>query len=426
MRKIGLRFYGSGSSCRHLMTLVVLCASLACVSCGESERLAESDAGNQGDDAAMHSDEPPAFLIGTRVWNDATTTSYFHVVPSIERGTEVDLSQAIEVPGAAKLYAVEGVGWFAIGGGEEPTITRYTLAADGGLQAGHAISLQGYGVNSLWNTLYVVSPSKMYYPDRDGQRLIIINPSSMEIEGEVELPKTARAGYLSLYSYAHLTRDDQLLFSVAWIDWDETDSILAETGLVVVDTQTDTVSRFDVDARCGGITQPIETASGDAYFVSSALAGAVHRLGRLSTEPCALRVLAQEDRFDSDYLLELGELGHGAIVGEPVPGGDESVLLRVFDEDLARVAPGALSWELTGEAAWRWLRWNVETNDVASIDELEPSTSDVLWFEVDGRVYGTETTEDYSETTLYELNAPGGPKRALTVPGFLHGAARIR
>jgi hypothetical protein len=412
------------------MTLVALCAALACVSCGDEaaspESGAESDAGDDGHDADLPDDEPPAFLIGTRVWNDTTTTSYFHVVPSIERGTEVDLSRAIEVPGAAKLYAVKGVGWFAIGAGEEPTITRYTLGADGGLQAGEAISLQGYGVDSLWNTLYVVSPTKMYYPDRDGQRLIIINPTSMEIEGEVELPETGRAGYLSLYSYAHLTRGHQLLFSVAWIDWNESDSIVAETGLVVLDTDTHTVSRFDVDARCGGITQPIELASGAAYFVSSALAGAVHRLGRLSTEPCALRILAHEDRFDADYLLELGELGQGAIVGEPVPGGDDSVLLRVFDEGLASVAAGALSWELTGQAAWRWLRWNVETDDVTQIDELEPSTSDVLWFEVDGRVYGTQTTEDYSETTLYELNAPGGPKRALTAPGFLHGAARIR
>jgi hypothetical protein len=63
---------------------------------------------------------------------------------------------------------------------------------------------------------------------------------------------------------------------------------------------------------------------------------------------------------------------------------------------------------------------------VSPVDALEPSTSDVLWFQVDGKVYGTETTADYSETTLIELTADGGPRRALTAPGLLHGVTRVR
>lgn len=424
------------SRARRALVALSFCAALAGAACGDesAERANEDAGGGSGDDDAGEAGdsdagngEPPAFLVGTRVWTESElTTSYFHVVPSIERGTEVDLTEAIELPGAAKLYNVEGAGWFAIGSGEAPDITRYTLGANGRIAEQETISLQAYGVDSLWNTLYVVSSTKMYYPDRNGQRLIIINPSSMTIEGEIDLGQTGRTGYLSVYSYGHVTRGDQLLFSVAWIDWNETDSIIAETGLVVIDTQTDEVSRIDIDERCGGVTQPVVTASGDAYFASSALAGAVYRLGRLATEPCALRISAGQDRFDSGYLLKLGELVDRAIVGEPIPGGGESVLLRVFDESLASFEPGALSWELTGQAAWRWVRWDVTTDSVSALDELEPSTSDVLWFEVDGRVYGTETTDDYAETTLLELNAEGGPRRAMTAPGFVHGVARIR
>ncbi|MDQ2643174.1 MAG: DUF4374 domain-containing protein [Myxococcota bacterium] len=382
--------------------------------------------GNLGDERDRGGPETAAYLLGTRVWDDTSTTSYFHVVSSIEEGATTDESRAVEVPGAAKLYAVEGVGWFAIGGGEAPTITRYTLDDQGRLDAGETISLQNYGVESLWDTLYVVSPTKMYYPDRDGQRLIIINPSAMEITGEVDLGQTGREGFLSLYGYAHLERGSDLLFSVAWIDWNETDSILGETGLVVLDTETDEVSRFDVDARCGGITTPVQTGSGDVYFVSSALAAAAHRLGRLTTAPCALRVRAGDDSFDANYLESLEELTGSALVGEPVPGGGDGVFLRAFDEDLGIVADGALTWELTNQSAWRWLRWTPSTGGVLPVDALDPSTSDVLWFRLDGKVYGTETTEDYSETTLIELTADGGPRRALTAPGFLHGVARIR
>lgn len=368
----------------------------------------------------------PAYIAATRVWDDTTITSYFHVIGSLDAGTSVDTSKALEVPGSARLYTLPDVGWFAVGGGESPTITRYVLDENDALQAEETISLQPYGVQSLWDTIYLVSPTKAYYPDRDGAQLIVWNPSAMEVTGTISLPETVREGYLANYSYAALRRDDQLLFSVGWFDWAETDSILPETGLVVINTTDDTVARVDVDDRCGGITQPVTMGSGDVYFVSSALAAAAHRLGRLSTAPCALRVQAGSDRFDTDYALALADLTEGALAGEPVPGPAGSIFLRVFDESLAEVDTEGYTWGITGQLAWHWSRWDVTSNSATRLAGLEPSTADVVWFEVDGRVYGTETTDDYSETTLVELTAEGGPKAAMTAPGFLHGLARVR
>jgi hypothetical protein len=248
----------------------------------------------------------------------------------------------------------------------------------------------------------------------------------MQVTGSIPLPETARTGHLALYGYTPIIRGTTLLFSVGWFDWEDSDSVLPETGLVGIDTETDAVASFESDSRCAGITQAIVTASGDAYFVSSALAGAAFRLERLSTEPCALRVRAGEASFDQSYLQRLGELTGGSVAGEPVPAGGESLFLRVFDDALGAVPAGAATWELTGQAAWRWSRWNLTSNELVSIDDLQPSTADVLWFETGGKVYGTETSADYSETTLIELTAEGGPRRALTAPGFLHGLARVR
>ena len=332
----------------------------------------------------------------------------------------------MEVPGAAKLYAVPDLGWFAIGGGEGPAITRYTLDVRGALVKGDSISLQAYGVDSLWDTLYIVSPTKAYYPDRAGTQLIIWNPSEMVVTGSIPLPETARDGYLALYGYAPILRGKSLLFSVGWFDWEENDSVLGETGLVRIDTETDRVAGVEVDERCGGVTQPVTTASGDTYLASSALAGAAYRLGRLPTKPCVLRVQAGETTFDGQYLQELDALTGADVSGEPIPAGGNALYLRVFDEPVATVAADSATYELTGQSAWRWVRWDVATHEVKAITSLDVSTSDVLWFQVDGRVYGTETTADYSETTLIDLTAEGGPKRELTAPGFLHGVAKIR
>jgi hypothetical protein len=218
---------------------------------------------------------------------------------------------------------------------------------------------------------------------------------------------------------------DQLIFSVGWFDWDN-DRVLPETGLVVIDTTDDSVERFDVDTRCGGVTTPVVTASGDAYFVSSALAGAAFVLERITTAPCALRIRAGEDAFDATYSTTLADLVDGAIAGEPVGGGGQQIFLRVLDGDIASTEGVAATWEITSQLAWRWVRWDVDSDTIEPIDQLEPSTADVVWFEVDGRVFGTETTADYSETTLIDLTAEGGPQRGLTAPGFLHAMARVR
>lgn len=392
-----------------------LLGALSLTACGEEDT-----------SAAPVAQPGPAYLVGTRVWDDTSTTSFFHVVPSLEADTTIDTSQALEVPGAAKLYAVDDIGWFAVGGGEDPTITHYTLGDDGALHEQNRISLADYGVRSLWDTLYVVSKTKMYYPDREGGQLIIINPTEMTVDGSVAIPDANREGYLALYGYTPLLRDRELVFSVGWFDWEENDSVLGEAGLVVVNTETDSVERVDVDDRCGGITTGVVTNSGDAYFVSSAMAGAAHRLGRLVTSPCALRINAGQSAFDPDFSMDLAELTGMPVLGEPVPAGGAAMFLRVLDEEAATFTEESLTWELTGQTVWQWWRWDTESGEASQVEQIGASTADVLWFEVEGRLFGTETTADYSQTTLIDLQADGGPKPALTAPGFLHGVARIR
>lgn len=402
---------------KHFVSLssVALLALAAC-----------SDSDAQPVKPERHAGESPLYLAVARVFDDTTTTSYLHVLPSVDRDTEVDVSQARELVGAAKLFAYGKDRWFAVGGGEEPTITRYTLDADGRLQEGDAISLQSYGVASLWDSLYFVSDEKAYYPDTSQSQLIRWNPSTMEVTGTIPLPDTAREGYLSYYSASAIQRGDSLLFSVGWFDWKENDTILPETGLVELDIETDEVTKVDIDTRCGGVTQAVEVASGDAYFVSSALAAADHRLDRLGTEPCALRIEKGEKRFDEGYLQRLAELSGGALAGEPVPVGGDELFVRVLDESKAEIEEGALSFDLTGEAAWTWARWNVKTNDWSSVEGLPASTADTFWFRIDDKVYASQTKTDYSETTLVDLTADGAPERALTVPGFLQNIARVR
>jgi hypothetical protein len=392
---------------------------LAVGACGDDESDPSNGGENNGDGAA--------YLAATRVFSpDGTgSTTYMQVLSSIEDGTELDLSEATEFGGSAELFSLEGVGWFGVGSGEAPVLTQYKLSEDGQLEEHKKLNLANYGVQEFFaDNMYFVSPTKVYYPDPDGKQLIVINPTDMKVDGVVAMPETGRDGYTAVYSYASVKRGDQLLFSVGWFDWTN-DKILPETGLVVLDTEADEVVRFDVDERCGGITQPVTLASGEAYFASSALAGALYKIGTYPLEPCALRIKKGADAFDQDYLLKLAELTGGAIAGEPIRAGDDRIFLRVLDDDMVTVKDDTASWEITGTAAWGWAAWEVSDEELTELD-LEPSTADVLSFEVNERVFVGQTTPEYDRTTLIELTAEGGPKPALESPGFFSGLAKIR
>jgi hypothetical protein len=377
-----------------------------------------------GDAADAHAGSDPLYLAMTRVWDDTSTTSYLHVLPSLEAGTEVDTQQALELSGPAKLFSY-GKLWFAVGQGDRPTITRYSLNEGGRLVKGDSISLQPFGVQDLWDSLYFVSEEKAYYPDTTGSQLIVWNPTTMEVTGTVQLPETVREGYLSYYGITPIRRGNRLIFSVGWFDWLTNDTILPETGLVVLDTETDSVERFDSDERCAGITQAIELPNGDAYFVSSAMAGAAYQLGRLEQGPCALRVRAGEEAFDREYAAALPDLLGEALVGEPAPGPGDTLLLRALDPELVEVSEETHTWDFTGQAKWRWLRWDPTKDEVTRLDELPAATADAFWFRVDGKVLASQTNADYSRTALVDVSG-AEPQDALSLPGFLQSVARIR
>lgn len=367
------------------------------------------------------------YVAATRVFSPdgSQTTTYVQVLNSLDQGTQIETTKATEFGGPAELFSLETPRWVAVGSGESPEFSRYSLNGQT-IKKEETASVQTYGVQSFFSSkIYQVSPTKVYLPDPENAQLITFDPTTMKVLGSVKLPSTVRAGYTPVYSYDDVQRPGKLLFTVGWFDWTN-DKILPETGLVVLDTNTDTVVRTDVDTRCGGITQPVTLASGDTYLPSSALAAAGYQLNRLTTEPCALRIKAGADTLDATYHVKLRTLTGGAVAGEPVPAGGDELFIRVFDASLATVMPDTATYGLTGQPAWRWRRWNPVTNALVNVDSLEPSTADTYWFEVDGRVFNSQTKPDYSSTTLIELNAPGGPKPALSGPGLISGIARIQ
>lgn len=370
---------------------------------------------------------PAQYAVATRVFStdsDAITT-YVQVVGSLDQGTTLDTKKATEFGGPAELFSLAAPRWVAVGEGESAQLSSYSIAANQTIKKEQTISLQNQGLKSFFsNKLYQVSATKVYLPDPDNAQLIALDPTNMKVLGVVALPTTKREGFTPVYSYDSVQRSGKLLFAVAWFDWTN-DKIVPETGLVTLDTNTDQAT-IAVDTRCGGITNPIKLPSGDTYFPSSSLAAASFELKRLATEPCVLRIKAGADVFDPAYHVKLRELTGGAVAGEPAPTGAEEIFLRVLDTTKATIKPETASFELTGQSAWTWRRWNPTSNALTNVDALEPSTANAYWYEVEGRVFYAQPAADYSKTQVIELNAAGGPKNALSGPGLISGIGRVQ
>lgn len=81
---------------KHCVSLSSL-ALLALAACSDSDA--------EPAQPEPHASESPLYLAVARIFDDTTTTSYLHVLPSVDRKTEVDVSQAREIVGPAKLFA---------------------------------------------------------------------------------------------------------------------------------------------------------------------------------------------------------------------------------------------------------------------------------------------------------------------------------
>jgi hypothetical protein len=348
--------------------------------------------------------------------------NYFVPVESLADGM-LDLSRGLEVPGVARLYAPRTGGYFSFGSSTDLTITRYDLA-NGQLAQTGVVSMQNQGVTSLQRTMAFISETKAYYLDERNARIVIWDPQGLAITGSIELAMVARADMDTKFVRQNYpVRPGRLITTVRWTS-PAGDTLARETGLLIIDTDGDTVAHYEVDARCAGAVEVVELPSGDVYFANGpdeitgdALRGSSDRHG------CMLRVKAGEERFDAAYLVKLSDLVGGRVACNILPlSSPDTVLFRVLDE-----AKGAWTPEndVIGDTeAWDWWRLNVQTGTASATSDLATTTVYTNYTIVGEQVLLTGETGAASSQFI-ELLPDGGVRPGLEAPGFLWAATEL-
>jgi hypothetical protein len=339
----------------------------------------------------------------------------------------VDPKTSLEAPGNARLYAQPGIGAFMIGSGEDPSITRYELAADGQFIKGDTVSFANQGVTTMdYRAVVFVSATKAYYRDGTQLQLIAFNPSAMTITQVIPMKGLDKTGYTAGFGAA-VTRDNGVFFPVFYFDSKNYDRVPSGATLVHVDTNTNAVT-VTTDDRCTGMDVSMTSEAGDTYWFSSGLNTVAWRGYGLDhgVHDCALRLKKGAETFDPTWSLDLTTRTAGWAAVAMMPGGGSTIWLRVLDETQVTVPSPADYATFFGLPDCQWYALDVTSEDDAQRNDDRPLAScGGGGFFVDGRAFTYESSDSYASSTLLELTRQGFEPRG-KFTGFILEVARMR
>jgi hypothetical protein len=167
---------------RHALGVGLLALGTAC---SDDATVVSLDATNDRAETAV------VVAILTRAPDDSFQT-YLLASGGAPQG-KLDLSTALELPDALVAQNDEAI---FIGDNERLVFQRYEVNADYSFTLAGEFSLQGYGVDYINNQPLFFSPTTAYYVDAPRGQIIVFNPTSMEITGDIQVPQLLRDDYL--------------------------------------------------------------------------------------------------------------------------------------------------------------------------------------------------------------------------------------
>lgn len=435
---------------RNLNTITPLLVScfvvgLGAISCGDNDETKDDEVGEAGTtgqggastagttSAAGHDTgaggtvggepESPVYVMTSNVWGTDGATGYLYTLPSLSEG-EPNLDNAIELPGGAWLTGRTGEPYVYVSSGEGgSTITRWEVTVDGELEKGPTISFAAHGLTNgiRFGTAPIVSPTKAYLLDADNGWVVAWNPSDMKVGKLIELDLEERDGVPATLT-SIVAREDRVFVTAAWeSDW----KWRGGSQVIAIDPATDEIVGTEDETRCEALSVASRASDGTLYLGPQAYTATARAvLGtEFGTSSCALRILPASGGLDDAWEVDLSELAGGRPAGAFMFANDDVGFFRVFYQD--EVGATKENWDDTlAMPAYRWWRWTIGTDQAEEIPGQDLAL-EASHYEVAGKMFLGNPSEDWSATTLVELDAEGELENGVTVQGSPGGVVRV-
>lgn len=369
----------------------------------------------------------PLYVIANEVYTADDSTSYIHVLPSLDVRA-LDDAQALEYSGGRATIQTFGGALF-VAGPESPVITRFSAAADGKLTETGAVGFNNYAFESVviddWSATFIDDGKAYLFNGVDGST-VIWNPTTLEILGEVDQSNFSlvRDAPLSLnYSQAAVV-GNRLFRTVSWDDWDAGEFSL-EQYLAIVDLTTDTLIELIPEDRCPSLGNRVSRDEEGNQYYSNWIWNVGQTLLGDGPKSCALRIDAGAERFREDWVLPYAEMtgGREAAMFRYLQNGKG--LLSVFHDERATLDPELSPDELMSTNNWRVWSMDFEARTGAPLEGLDWMAGAASSFVVGGRTFIFVPADNWTVTHVYEIVGDSA-RPAFDIDGWSFQLARLR
>jgi hypothetical protein len=356
-----------------------------------------------GEQSVERAESAAVIAILTRGPED-TFQTYLLASEQAPRGT-LDLSSALELPDALVTQNDEAI---FVGDNERLVFQRYEVKADYSFTLAGEFSLQGYGVDYINNQPLFFSPTTAYYVDAPRGQIIVFNPTSMEITGDIQIPELLRDDY-SVWLGPSYRVGDRYLAAVLYTNEDYTATAPDSTvGIILEDDPAEPI-RFLRDTRAVGAYLSLLDSRGDLYLAADGLSGDL-ALGGLQDVPSprVLRVKNGAEEIDPSYLLDLGQLLETPATFGFWPVANDKFVVQAWASDVdpaSVLEPGDGGF---GAPYFDWKFVDIAAGTAQPMRGLERAVANnTLRLQLDGQTYLQQSYELGGRAELYALNADG-------------------
>ncbi|MET0343326.1 MAG: hypothetical protein ABW252_20115 [Polyangiales bacterium] len=369
----------------------------------------------------------PLYVLESTLIQPEGNQAFGFTAPTLDSGEVLDHDRSRELGTHATIYGREREGVFYVGNSQTPEITKFQVQPDGSFRELTKLSLQPFGLNSAQSSpdkVAFASDTKAYMVDDAGLQLVVWNPRDMTLTKTISLGTRSDPSLHPSISSKIIIRDGRLYMGLSWARLPDRVLYAPTSQVVVLDMNTDTVvSRADV--ACSDTYAAQMTASKTIYFGSHPVRGLARRAFGAAEQgpPCVMRIPRGSDQPEL-LDIDMEALVGGRAAGQMVFVSDQLAYVRAWHDEVAPIARDTYK-ENQAKAAWRWMRWEVGAPAATEIPGEPLVAARGFLFDIDGKLYGTDPSDDLQYTTLVEMSE-AGLKRGLKIRGYPYGLLRVR
>lgn len=388
--------------------------------------------GSEPDESSSQGEERPIVLLAQRVQNPDSRQIYVSLLPDLPQGS-TSRSDAYEF-GSIDLFV--NAGRIFVFDRERITMTRYRATDDFRLEvdllesgADAVMSLQQEGLPGFGFDHVFVSESRAYLIDWAEYRVLVWNPTTMEVGSTIDLSVAVKEDYVLSDSYlVSPVLADGTVFIAIYV-WQSYDSLRVHpgTGVIALDAASDAAPVLLEDARVTGASKLFRDGAGRVLVVGDQYSGLYNHFGSGSMSAPPAGVLRIDGggqglgalAFDPTFFVNLLEVTGSPSIYAAYQVDGSNLLLQAWDPDTPMNAPDPDAYWSAGE--YLYLLVDLEARTSQRVTNIpKAAAGSVQQFRLDGQLYVQtyeERVADIGRSSIVHRVRPDGVREAFRIPG---------